>query len=338
MAHRLVKCEVLWSRRCPLSCSYCAMPDGRSNTPSLEEWKRGIDNLRTLGCGFAAFYGAEPLADFTKLPQVVGYAESIGIHTTVITSGVVPLFHEKLQQLIDCGARSLTMSYDVLSLDKSSKAKSTAAMSLCGLSWFREHCPSCRDIAVVVTLSRKNYKAVPEAIRHLSAMGIWAFFDIIHPNRGQVGSKCRNTEGTSELMFRVEDWAPLRAVLAEVLSMKTKGFLCHTSCEFVEVMNQHISDMGKLSYGWHCGRDDARVFPSWVTVDCDGKVGMCDDFRPVYAEPVFLWQLAGRWGSFVKQSRGLVQQCPGCLWNTHIDAHAIACGRLAFADYVHGVK
>ena len=66
---QIVKAEILWTRKCPLSCPYCSMANGRSNDLSIDQWKKGFDNLKQLGCGFAAFYGAEPLADFNKLGE-----------------------------------------------------------------------------------------------------------------------------------------------------------------------------------------------------------------------------------------------------------------------------
>jgi MoaA/NifB/PqqE/SkfB family radical SAM enzyme len=127
----IVKAEILWSRTCPLSCSYCAMPDGRKNSPTIEQWCEGFRQLKKLGCSFAAFYGAEPLHDFDKLPEVIQFAEDIGIHTTVITSGVSTDARSKLKTLYEHGLRSLTTSYDEVYLDSSSKVKTNFAVEIC---------------------------------------------------------------------------------------------------------------------------------------------------------------------------------------------------------------
>jgi len=65
----LVKAEILWTRVCPLRCHYCGMRTGYQNTPTSHDWRVGLENLKELGCQFIAIYGAEPLSDFSKLPE-----------------------------------------------------------------------------------------------------------------------------------------------------------------------------------------------------------------------------------------------------------------------------
>jgi MoaA/NifB/PqqE/SkfB family radical SAM enzyme len=324
----LVKAEFLWTRVCPYKCSYCSMADGRKNIPTIEQWKLGIDSLKKLDCGFIAFYGAEPLADFRKLPEVVGYSERQGIHTTVISSGGVADFFGKLRALKKEGAMSLSMSYDVIGLDKSSKSKTTKALD--GLRYFRE-LGTCRDIAAIATLTKKNLSYFSKAIQELTNEDIWFFFDFIHLDRGQPGSKCKSFPGQEELVFGSEDIPELKKVLMQILDLKNKGYLCHTSRQFIEL----VSSRSALTYDWHCGKSE--VFPSWVSVDCDGEVGICDDYRPTVPKDkkIYIWELFDKWSEFKSYWKEHVMPCPGCLWNTHVDAHLIKEGKLPFSDYVH---
>lgn len=325
----LVKAEFLWTRSCLYKCSYCAMADGRKNSPSLKQWQIGIDNLKKLGCGFVAFYGAEPLSDFGKLPETVGYSENQGIHTTVITSGGVPDFFDKLVVLKKYGAMSLSMSYDVVGLDNSSRVKTNKALE--GLNYFKELGPF-RDVAAIATLTKKNVFFFPDAIRRLTAESIWFFFDLIHVDRGQPGSKCRSFLGQEKLVFGdSSDIFKLRKILSEIFFLKEQGYLCHASRQFIDL----IRFQDGLQYDWHCGRH--LCFPSWVSVDCDGEVGCCDDFRPWVSDDqkIFIWELFDRWEEFKMYWKRKVMDCPGCLWNTHIDAHLIKQGKLLFSDYVH---
>jgi hypothetical protein len=49
-----------------------------------------------------------------------------------------------------------------------------------------------------------------------------------------------------------------------------------------------------------------------------------------------LHELADRWDEFATYWKDVVDRgCPGCLWNTHIDAHFIKQGHVPFSDYVH---
>ena len=261
MKQRIIKCELLWTRICPLNCSYCAMADGRRNTRTLEEWKEGIKNLKQLGCSFIAIYGAEPLHDFDKLPEVIQFVEELGIKTTVITSGVISDLYLKLKTLYEHGLRSITASYDAVCQDSSSQKKSKVAMSV--IEQFRSFGP-VRDSAVVVTLTHQNYSSLSSIIEVMSEKNIWTFFDLIHPNRGQTGSKVKGTD--LDLLFRKEDVVPLIKILSEVKDMKTAGYLCHASIPFIETVKiagafwLQESSSPLTPYIWNCS--DYDCFPS----------------------------------------------------------------------------
>lgn len=343
MERIIVKCEVLWTRSCPLKCSYCSMADGRLNSVSLENWKAGFRQLKQLGCSFAAFYGAEPLHDFGNLPEVIEYAEFLGINTTVITSGVVSNLDKKLKELYSHGLRSITASYDYICEDSSSAIKTIKAKEV--INVFRSFGP-VRDSAVVVTLTRKNYKHLPEIIRDMSKKDIWTFFDLIHPDRHQPGSKVKSTD--YDLLFQKEDIPHLIQVLQKAMTLKDKDFKCHTSKEFVEILKlavvpEFLTPDNNLQHSvdtmykqWNCA--NFKCFPSWVTVDCDGIVYPCDDFQPKNVLNVPIWKIADSWEDFSKSWKAVVRtECPGCLWNTHIDSNFVKTNVLPITSYVHGI-
>jgi sulfatase maturation enzyme AslB (radical SAM superfamily) len=307
------------------------MADGRDNTLTLKQWKEGIDNLKELGCGFIAFYGAEPLLEFSGLPQVIEYAEIKGIHTTVITTGLVPDFERKLDYLYGHGLRSLSMSYDIVPLDKSSERKMFNTLNQLACWNTRS---GIRDSAAIVTLTRTNYTKLVKTAKALSMFDIWTFFDFIHWDRGQPGSKCRNFDGIEDLKFKRNN---LRSVVDEIACLhryKSDRYKLkiHTSKPFLKMIQDDPELL--IRYDWNCA--DHEVFPSWVTVDCDGLVYPCDDFQPRVVKRPYIYELAENWFIFESYWRKFVKEhCPGCLWNTHIDAHFIKAGELPFSDYVH---
>jgi len=327
----IVKAEILWTRICPLRCSYCGMVTGKSNSLSCESWLKGIDNLKKIGCGFIAFYGAEPLYDFEKLPEVVGYTESLGIHTTVITSGMVPNFWNKVEQLYLSGAKSLSMSFDIEGIDKSSSLKNDLAVP--ALTQFLQ-LGRVRDVAAITTLTRNNYKLFIDSVKKMSQKKIWSFFDLIHQDRGQPGSKCKNYPEMQELLFRNEDIVQFISFLNELYELKEQGELCHTSRLFIDLLRDNPNLL--TDYSWNCA--NYKEFPSWVTVDCDGFVYPCDDFQPDLGsgKKICVTELYNRWQEFQDIWKPIVKEnCPGCLWGTHIDAHYIKAGKLPFDSYVH---
>ncbi len=327
---KIVKAEILFSRKCNLDCSYCGMVSGKENTRSVDEWKKGMDVLRSLDCTFAAFYGAEPLLEFDKLKQVVGYAESIGINTTIITSGAVPDFRDKLKELHDFGAKSLSMSYDINSTDSSSAIKSRHTLQ--SLQYFKS-LGSVRDVAAIITLTRQNFHCLVDSVKYLTDRGIWTFFDFVHPDRGLPGSKCRGN--AEDFIFLEKDLPQLHLVLATVLELKKQGYLVHVSEEYLNLMAQNNFSLLK-NYNWNCAH--AEVFPSWVTIDCDGGVHYCDDFQEQRKQPRFdMLNLKKDWNIFSATGKKLIQErCRGCAWSTHIDAHFIKLGVNDISSYVHG--
>lgn len=321
----LVKAEILWTRECALRCHYCAMVTGQTNTQSIEFWKQGLDNLKALGCSFIAIYGAEPLSDFDKLPEFVGYAHSIGMDMTVISAGVEPDTFTKLRILYEHGLRSLTTSYDIVALDGSSKIKSNNALPM--LEYFRSLGP-VDNVAVCATLTKKNYKHLYENMVEMTRRNIWSFFDIIHADRGQPGSKCKGND--PELMFSKEDLPEVVEVLTKIRDNKDK-LMIHASDGFFNLIIRKPELL--LNYDWMC--TESHKFPSWVTVDYDGQVYPCDDFQPKgIGYPIT--ELKEKWDEISDVWRASVNAiCPGCVWNTHIDANYIKEGKAKLSDYVH---
>lgn len=304
------------------------MATGKENTLSVHQWKKGIFNLKELGCKFIAFYGAEPLLEFKKLKDVVQYAELMDIDTTIITNGTIVKTKDKLREMNEMGLRSLSMSYDPLPLDKSSQIKSLKALDT--LLWFK-NLKNIRDVAAIATVTTANYKNLPEMVEVMSKHGIWTFYDIYHYDRGQVGSKTSNRA----FEFEFKDWEvrDIVNVLSKVNQMKKDGYLVHTNQHYIDILKKDRNIL--MNYDWNCA--DYDQFPSWVTVDCDGIVYPCDDFQPKLVEPFHVTKLADRWELFSTKMRLMTKAiCPGCFWNTHVGAHAIKGGIENINDYVHG--
>jgi MoaA/NifB/PqqE/SkfB family radical SAM enzyme len=325
----IVKAEILWSRKCTLHCGYCAMTKKQDNSPPLKDWKRAFDNLKELGCKFAAFYGAEPFLEPKKLPRLIQYVEKLGIDTTIITSGLAPDTHKMIDKLKRAGLKSLTVSFDFDTDDRSVLKKSEAGLG--ALAYFdRNH--DARDLAVVSTLTRLNYRSIVITAKTMSELGIWTLFDFIHPNRGQPGAKCKSMPGIENLLFREEDIPSVLQHLKILLRMKRDGALIHMSDHFMKTLEKDNTIL--TEYSWNCAVP--RAFPSWVTIDSDGIVYPCDDFKPSDGPKIYMTDLAEDWEYFGDVWQNIViDKCPGCCWNTHIDAHAIKAGRLPISNYVH---
>lgn len=328
----ITKAEVLWARVCPLRCQYCAMP----TTTTIQRkdwtlWEDGVDNLIRLRCGFVAVYGAEPLADFEYLPEFFQLLSDKGIPNTLITSCTVEDTDEKLEVLYQHGLRSLSVSYDGdgdKSPDRFVRLKSEKGLET--LLRFKAKHPDLRDVACIMTATRLNFWSLPDVIKEFTENGIWTFFDFVHPDRGQEGTKCKNTNMTKELLFGEADIPELVKTLLRLKQMKLDGYRIHTSHQLLDTLI--MSPRTLINYQWHCRETG---FPGWVTVENTGEVYCCDDFHPVKRVPIFLWELYDRFEEFTALWDVYAQACPGCFWNTHFDANRIKMGLIPMGEYVH---
>lgn len=326
MDKKIIKAEVLWTYKCFRNCLGCGMKTGIANSRSLIDWKQGMLNVQKLGAEFAAFYGAEPLCDFTNLPEIVSYCESIGINTTVITSASFnSKTKEKLRTLYKNGLRSLTTSFDIEAYDSSSEEKTNQAIEM--LEYFRMFGP-IRDVAAVVTVNRNNVELLPYAVELLSRRNIWTFFDLMHYDKGNPGTKCKGSK--TELHLDHTDTLSLARIFSELKLMQTKGFLIH-----MDELTMEMILKDNLQFNWNCAQYDQ--FPSWITIAPDGEVFPCDDFKPSDLTTRFdMTEIYRKWNRFSSYYRKKVKiRCKGCLWCTHIQAHSIKGNILPIESYIH---
>jgi len=324
---KIVKAEILLSRKCDMSCKGCGMVTGEENSRSISEWQEGLRQAANLGCEFFAFYGAEPFLEYKKLRALVYHCEKeLKVPCTVITNGNDTHFEEKLQELYNVGLRSLTMSYTPISFDKHTARKSEYAKDM--LVKWKNNFKDVRDAAAVVTITPEVLPVLPDIVKTLTAKGIWTFFDFFHPDRNQEGSKCKGFFPEMDC-FGEYDYVDFLHLFQELTFLKTQGYLIHPSEDF---FNQvlHSKRSGNL---WNCA--DSAVFPSWITIDCDGFVRPCDDFHKD-GSGLDMLELEKGFDVWGEIQRSIVKEnCPGCVWCTHIQAHSIKQGELNIENYVH---
>ncbi len=337
MQNKLVKAEILITRKCPLDCFGCRMirtseseyhPQVGSEL-NKKGWRKVIDGLNRVGCPFFAIYGSEPLSVFETLYDFVYYAEKKkGILTTVITSGI-GLTEDKLHKLHKAGLRSLTVSIDNLD-PKAIEDKATSTKAKTGAKWinyWKKNFPDQRDAEVCVTVTRRNIQHLPDLIKYYSEKGIWVHFDIIHYSRGQEGTKVSDIEYMRDDYFRTQDHGMIVEVMDKVLKLKEDGALIHPS----QMAIIKWREIGSTVYlNWQCS------WPGFVTIDCNGVVrNGCDDFH-VKQNEIYAWEFPTRFEEFVAQQKRLVREhsCH-CFWATHYDAELIHNGHLDHDHYVH---
>lgn len=335
----IVKAEILWTRACNLNCPYCGIMRRGKEAYSPKQfplWLKGLKNLKKLGCGFLAIYGAEPLMDMKFLGEFIYEATNLNILHTLITNCSLPDTRARISELISFGLNSLTVSFDGNPEQITSRdvvTKTTNALET--IKWFQLIKPDYRDVAVVFTATRKNLSQIIEWIPILSDMGIYTFFDLIHDDIGLPGTKCRHYDGMEELLFRPKDANMLRDFGRKLWELKCLDkYLIHQSKPFIDML---MNDPGLYIHRlWNCARE--KTFPAWVTIDYDGLVRVCDDFYIDRGKDWYVWELTREVfeGEFTKHWQEVTRDfCPGCFWNTHFDAHRILEGEITLDHYVN---
>lgn len=337
---KLIKAEILWTRKCNLRCQYCNMwHEPGIISKDINKWLQGLKALRKLDCEFIAIYGAEPLMDIENLDIFIKEANNLGILHTLITNCSVPDVKDKLKFLVENGGlNSLTVSFDGTENelnDKSSSIKSGNGLEI--LRWFQKEFPNYRDASVVFTLTKTNIFNILNWIPKLSEENIFVFFDLIHTDIGNPGTKCKNYEGVENLLFNECDKELIIEFGKKLLEMKnTNKYNIHQSYSFINKIIQNPEIY--IKHQWNCALDEC--FPSWITVDNSGIARICDDFYVKGEKDWYFWNLnLNNFSEFSKYwKEKTLRNCKGCFWNTHFDANRIKEGIENFNEYVNFVK
>lgn len=295
----IIKAEILFTRKCNLKCGYCNMVDNTMKELSIDDWKKGIEALNNLGVEFFAIYGAEPLINFNRLINFLNILKGFNIEKTVITNGIL-LDEDKIIKLKKSGLNSITMSYDIMGIDKDTQLKTSRFVQL--KSMLERH---FKDIEIVITINPINYKKLPDVIKKYGKK-YWIHFDPIHYDRGQPGSKCYLKKPDC-----VDYASDFPEVFKEVLNLKNKGYKIHPTPDIINDFIFRSDIVTEAKY--RCKGT------SWLTIDADGTVYFCDDFKPEeFRSEYNVMDIDKNIKKFQTEAQNKVKNCPGCYWVTHV--------------------
>ncbi len=105
-----ILCEL--THRCPLQCPYCSNPvelERASQEIDAEAWKSALTQAADMGILQAHFSGGEPTIR-KDLEEMVAHADSVGLYTNLITSGVL-LDEKRLGALAEAGLNHVQVSF-----------------------------------------------------------------------------------------------------------------------------------------------------------------------------------------------------------------------------------
>jgi MoaA/NifB/PqqE/SkfB family radical SAM enzyme len=176
-----IDAQLIITRRCNLSCGYCAEYDNFSEPVPLEELKSRIDALHRLKSINITLLGGEPLMH-PDIAEIVRYAGRQA-NVSIVTNGFL-LRNGVIEALNEAGLNNLTVSVDTLKADtsryiqKSFQSLRTRLQRLRNLARFDVHVT-----AVLCDSSKDDFR---ELVREVQAMGFRMSINLLHNSRGYI--------------------------------------------------------------------------------------------------------------------------------------------------------
>jgi MoaA/NifB/PqqE/SkfB family radical SAM enzyme len=177
-----VLAQIIPTRRCNLSCTYCNEYDKVSNPVPTAEMLHRIDLLAALGTGMITFSGGEPLLH-PDLDDLIRRIRSHGAIATLITNGYL-LSPERIQRFNRAGLEHLQISIDNVQPDDVSK-KSLKVLDQ-KLEWLAEHADFDVNINSVVGAGVKRPEDALAITRRALELGFETTVGVIHDHTGQL--------------------------------------------------------------------------------------------------------------------------------------------------------
>jgi len=114
-----VLAHIIPMRKCNLACTYCNEYDKVSDPVPLDEMKKRLDKLATLGTSVITISGGEPLMH-PQLDEIISHIRSHGIIAGLISNGYY-FTPDRIKRLNKAGLEYLQISIDNVNPDEVSK-------------------------------------------------------------------------------------------------------------------------------------------------------------------------------------------------------------------------
>ena len=296
--------KILITRKCNLNCAFCKIKRKRKlkGELSLEEWKRGITNLKKIGVKTIQILGGEPttrddLEDLIIFLNKENFFYSIESNST---------FSEKrFKSLIEAGIKgycadvntfNFKMKKDWYIIKSNRGFKMLLKMKRAGVPYLEAN----------IIINRRNIKEVPFIVKKLSYLGIWTNIIPVHYGKG-FKWELRTENISNEFKIRELDRPIVEKTINELVKMKKKGYRIINSVNYFE----SLAKVNCSPIGWHC-----TEFPR-LRIDASGSLWICNDVRGDVASKYNILTLNKKTFKQFRRDWQTDKQrlkCPGCAW------------------------
>jgi MoaA/NifB/PqqE/SkfB family radical SAM enzyme len=243
-----VVAQIVPTRRCNLSCSYCNEYDQTSDPVPAAEMFRRIDRLAALGTGIITLSGGEPLLH-PQAEDLIARIRAGRAIATLITNGYL-LTRDRIARLNAAGLDSLQISIDNVTPDEVSK-KSLKVLDQ-KLRWLAAEADFQVTVNAVIGGGIRNPEDALIVARRARELGFQSTVGIIHETGGHIRPLS----------------APEQAILQEVSALDRPVFSFDRYSRFQETLARGEP------YEWHC-----RAGSRYLYVCEDGLVHYCSQQR-----------------------------------------------------------
>jgi MoaA/NifB/PqqE/SkfB family radical SAM enzyme len=189
--------HIIPNRRCNLACTYCNEFDDFSKPVPLDEVKKRLDILASMGTSIITISGGEPLMH-PELEEIVRHIRRRGMIAGMITNGFL-LDRKTIEKLNAAGLEHLQISIDNTTPDEVS-LKSLKTLDV-RLQWLAEFAVFQVNINSVLGSGVKNPEDALAIAHRAIELGFTSTVGIIHDHNGQLKPLGpRETEIFEEIM------------------------------------------------------------------------------------------------------------------------------------------
>ena len=300
--YRPVVAQIVPTRRCNLSCTYCNEYDQTSDPVPVEEMFRRIDRLKNLGTGIITLSGGEPLLH-PQAEDLIARIRAGGAIATLITNGYL-LTRQRIARLNDAGLDSLQISIDNVTPDDVSK-KSLRVLDQ-KLRWLAEDGTFQVTVNAVLGGGIRNPEDALVVARRARELGFQSTVGIIHESGGHIRplsareqAILREVSALDRPLFSFDRYNRFQETLA-------RGEPCEWHCR-AGSRYLYICEDGLVHY---CSqqrgfpgiplseytiddlrreRDSVKSCAPYCTIGCVHRVAMIDDLRDNPAGTLETW-------------------------------------------------
>ncbi len=297
--------NVLFTRKCNLSCHYCNIVKDYENSPyksvnKYEElpatvWMDFFNRMYDYFDGdvFFVLYGGEPTLykDFDKLMSLLVEDEKLKYQYTII-SNMTPFARVKISKYVD-KLIGLTASVDPISVDHDRSLKSKEGYNYL-IEQKKKH-PEM-DVVAEIVVDKTNYSQLPELVRDLSQNGIWSSISTIENAKNKYYDFAITDK---EFLIDKDDQKKIREI---IISLFKENYLVHAP----EAILHTLSNPPMTT---DCDVTDT------LSIEPDGGLRLCLRIKGVESAKFTINDLPEKFEQFWKMCKiDKSNYCEGCTW------------------------